>query len=101
MPVHPPCPLDGLDQGTVRRWRRVPGLTLAEVEYEPGRRIHRQTHAHARFVLVLRGALAESHNGDTTDCAASTLLFCAAGEPHSYAVGDHGARCLVVDMDAA
>src|SRR5262249_18998938 len=69
--------------------------------YEPGQRIHRQTHAHARFVLVLRGALSEARGGDTITYGPSTLLFRCAGEPHSYTVAEHGTRCLVVDMDAA
>jgi AraC family transcriptional regulator len=99
MTPNPACPLDGLDQDVVLRWRRVPGLTLAEVEYEPGQRIHRHTHVHARFVLVLRGALTESRGGQTY--GPSTLLFRSANEAHSYAVGDHGARCLVVDMDGS
>src|SRR4051795_4225880 len=98
---HPHCPLDGLEQASVLRWRRVAGLTLAEVEYEPGQRIHRQTHAHARFVLVLRGELTETHGGSTAAYGASTLLFRCANEPHTYAASDNGARCLVVDMDAA
>jgi AraC family transcriptional regulator len=97
----PVCPLDGLDQASVIRWRRVTGLTLAEVEYEPDQHIHRQTHAHARFVLVLSGALAETLNGQRVVHPASTLLFRGANEPHSYAASPHGARCLVVDMDAA
>jgi AraC family transcriptional regulator len=100
MSVHRPCPLDGLDQATVHRWRRVTGLTLAEVEYEPGQRIHRQTHGHARFVVVLRGSLCETSDGDPIASGAATLLFRCANEPHSYAASERGARCLVVDMDA-
>ena len=101
MSPHPVCPLEALEQATVLRWRRVTGLTLAEVEYEPGQRIHRQHHAHARFVLVLRGSLTETRGGDVLTYAPSTLLFRCANEPHSYAVGEHGARVLIVDLDAA
>src|SRR5215471_7666026 len=101
MSPHPVCPLEALEQATVLRWRRVTGLTLAEVEYEPRQQIHRQHHAHARFVLVLRGSLTETRGGDVLTYAPSTLLFRCASEPHSYAVGEHGARVLVVDMDAA
>jgi AraC family transcriptional regulator len=100
MAVHPACPLDGLDQGAVLRWRRTAGLTLAEVDFEPGQHIHRQSHAHARFVLVLRGALSETRDGTTAVHMPSTLLFRCANEPHSYAVSEVGARCLVVDIDA-
>jgi AraC family transcriptional regulator len=98
---HPLCPLDGLAQASVLRWRRVAGLTLAEIEYEPGQAIHRQTHDHARFVLVLRGSLTETVHGERVTHAASTLLFRSAGEPRSYGASTTGARCLVVDMDAA
>ena len=45
--------------GTILRWRKVGGLVLAEVQYEPGQRVHRHVHAHARFVLVLAGAITE------------------------------------------
>jgi len=101
MAVRPACPLDALEHAAILRWRRTAGLTLAEVEYEPGQRIHRHTHAHARFVLVLRGSLTETRAGDAQEHGQSTLLFRCAGEPHSYAVSEHGARCLIVDMDAS
>src|SRR4030095_2085045 len=45
--------------GEILRWRRVGGLVLAEVKYEPGQRVHRHVHAHARFVLVLAGGLSD------------------------------------------
>ena len=87
--------------GDVVRWRRVGGLVLAEVVYEPGQRIERAVHQHARFVLVRRGALvARSVDGDTTTHGPSTLLFEAADQPHSYTASPRGATCLVVDMDA-
>jgi AraC family transcriptional regulator len=76
-------------------------LTLAEVEYQPGVRVHRQTHAHARFVLVLRGALVDTSGGDATIHGPSTLLFRCAGETRSFGVSSEGARCLVVDMNEA
>jgi AraC family transcriptional regulator len=86
--------------GDVVRWRRVGGLVLAEVEYEPGQHIHRATHHHARFVLILKGGLFEGAAGDGQACGPSTLLFEAAHRPHSYTVSPRGATCLVVDMDA-
>ena len=87
--------------GDVRRWRRVGGLTLAEAAFEPGQRIHRDAHPHARFVLVLSGSLTETTGGSTRTYGPSTLLFRSANEPRSYAVSDTGAKVLVVDMDAA
>lgn len=94
--------------GDILRWRRVGGLTLAEVQFEPGQQIHREQHPHARFVLVLSGSLSESRPAEAEPRPAeagryvpSSLLFCCADEPRSYAAGDRGATCLVVDMDAA
>jgi AraC family transcriptional regulator len=87
--------------GDVLRWRRVGGLTLAEVAFEAGQRIHRESHAHARFVLVLSGSLTETVGGETRTYGPSTLLFRSADEPRSYGASDVGAKVLLVDMDAA
>jgi AraC family transcriptional regulator len=85
--------------GDIVRWRRVGGLVLAEVEYEPGQRVHRAIHSHARFVLILKGALSDGVSGSGTAMGPSTLLFEAAHQVHSYTVSPRGATCLVVDMD--
>jgi AraC family transcriptional regulator len=85
--------------GDILRWRRVGGLLLAEVEYEPGQRIHRHVHPHARFVLVLEGSLTEIRGEETQICRPSTLLFRRADEPHAYIVSKSGAVCLVVDIE--
>jgi quercetin dioxygenase-like cupin family protein len=50
-------PPKNFTHGDILRWRRVGGLTLAEVQYEPGLHVRRHIHAHARFVLVLAGAI--------------------------------------------
>jgi len=95
----PPKPLEF--HGDVLRWRRVGGLVLAEVEYEAGQRIHRATHPHARFVLVLKGGLTDGVTGAGVTKGPSTLLFEAAHQPHTYTASPRGATCLIVDMDAA
>ena len=69
---------------------------LAEVEYEPGLRVHRHVHPHARFVLVLSGAITEIRGEDTQTYGPSTLLFRRAAEPHAYLVSRDGATCLIV-----
>ena len=97
--VHAQLPKN-FTHGDVLRWRRVGGLLLAEVQYEPGLRVHRHVHAHARFVLVLSGAITEIRGDDTQTYGASTLLFRRADEPHAYAVSRGGASCLIVDVDA-
>ena len=96
--VEPP---KNFTHANVRRWRRVGGLVLAEVEYEPGRRIERHVHPHARFVLVLKGALTEIRGDETSSYGPSAVLFRRADEPHAYVVSRSGALCLIIDMDAA
>jgi AraC family transcriptional regulator len=85
--------------GDVVRWRKVGGLLLAEVQYQPGQRVHRHVHANARFVLVLAGGITEIRGDDTQAHGPSTLLFRRAGEPHAYLVSAAGATCLIVDVD--
>jgi|SRR5579871_268612 len=86
--------------GDAVRWRRVGGLTLAEVAFEPGQQIHRDSHPHARFVLVVSGSLTEAPGGAAKTHGPSTLLFRSADDARSYAVSDSGATVLIVDMDA-
>src|SRR3954468_18645350 len=83
------------------RWRRVGGLVLAEVAYEPGLRIQRHVHANARFVLVLEGSLTEVRADQVHTYGSSTLLFRWPDEPHAYLVGTTGAKCLIVDVEPA
>src|SRR5260221_476491 len=73
--VVPAQPPKNFTHGDILRWRRVGGLTLAEVQYEPGLRVRRHVHAHARFVLVLAGAITEIRGDETQTHGASTLLF--------------------------
>jgi AraC family transcriptional regulator len=83
------------------RWRRVNGLLLTEIELAPGQRVHRDQDANHRFVLVVRGALAEVRDGEPTSHPASTLLFRPAREALTYEAGPRGATCLIVDMEHA
>jgi AraC family transcriptional regulator len=92
-------PPKNFTHGKILRWRRVGGLVLGEVEYEPRQRVPRHAHAHARFVLVLKGALVELRGDQTNTYGPSTLLFRRADEPHSYLVAAAGATCLIVDID--
>jgi AraC family transcriptional regulator len=85
--------------GEVLRWRKVGGLTLAEVQYGAGQRVHRHIHPHARFVLLLSGGITEIRGDDTQTHGPSTLLFRRGEEPHAYMVGRAGATCLIVDVD--
>src|SRR3954462_9438278 len=96
VPVQPP---KHFTHGEILRWRKVGGLLLAEVQYQPGQRVHRHVHVHARFVLVLAGAITEIRGDDTQSHGPSTLLFRQAGEPHAYMVSRGGATCLIVDVE--
>jgi AraC family transcriptional regulator len=96
IPAQPP---KHFTRGRVLRWRRVGGLVLAEVRYEPGQRVAAHAHPHARFVLVLDGAFTELRGGETATYGSSSLLFRRANEPHAYVVSRSGATCLVVDAE--
>jgi len=87
--------------GDILRWRRVGGLLLAEVAYEAGQRIPRHLHAHARFVLVLAGALTEIRGDESSTYGPSSLLFRRPDEPHAYVVAKSGATCLIMDLEPA
>lgn len=99
--MSPAAPPKNFTNGTILRWRRVPGLVLAEVEYEAGRRIGRHVHPHARLVLVLSGSVTEIRGQESATHSPSALLFRLPDEPHAYAIGPSGATCLVVDVDPA
>ena len=86
----------GFTTGDPVRWRRIPGLVLAEVEYEPGAVIVEE-HARARFVLPIRGALFELDPRRAREGGA--LFFQPAGETHAYRASISGATCLILEMD--
>jgi len=86
----------GFTTGDPVRWRRIPGLVLAEVEYEPGAVIVEE-HARARFVLPIRGALFELDPRRAREGGA--LFFQPAGETHAYRASTSGATCLILEMD--
>ena len=86
----------GFTTGDPVRWRRIPGLVLAEVEYEPGAVIVEE-HARARFVLPIRGALFELDPRRAREGGA--LFFQPAGEMHAYRASTSGATCLILEMD--
>lgn len=81
MTVQPPR---NFTHGEIRRWRRVGGLVLAEVVYKANQRIPRHLHTHARFVLVLKGALTEIRGDASQSHRSSTLLFRRADKLHAY-----------------
>ena len=97
----PALPPAHFTHGEIRRWRRVPGLVLAEVQYAPHQQVPVHAHPNARFVLVLRGSIVETTGSIRLTHAAQTLLFRSAREPHAYRIGSAGAVCLIVDTDAA
>jgi AraC family transcriptional regulator len=93
-------PPKNFTHGEPVRWRKVGGLFLAEVVYQPDQVVPRHSHPNARFVLVLQGALNEARGDSARSFGASSLLFRTAGEDHAYAVSPRGATCLVVDIES-
>jgi AraC family transcriptional regulator len=81
--------------GDARRWRRLPGVVLAEVDYAPGASIS-ETHHHARFVLLVRGRLTSNEG-----VPVSRLTFVPAHRRYEFQVAEAGARCLIVDIEAS
>ena len=96
-----PQPPANFSHGTILRWRRVPGLVLGEVEYAADQRVPLHDHSNGRFVLVLRGRIAETRGSESIAHTSNTLLYRQPRERHAYRVGPSGATCLIVDMDAA
>ena len=85
----------GFTSGEPLRWRRVGGLVLAEVRYGARRRVT-EARSHARFVLVLRGALRASDG--SAEYPASTLLYLTPNAQQDWMTGASGATVLIVDM---
>lgn len=83
----------GFTAGEPRRWRRVGGLVLAEVDYAPRQRVC-EAHSCARFVLVLRGGFDEDPGQ-----RAGALLFDAPHDQPTLVASATGARCLIIEMD--
>ena len=97
--LHPADPPRLATHGTILRWRRVGGLVLAETKYEPDQVIPPHQHPHARFVLVVKGALTEIAGTRPISHTRHALLFRKAHEQHTYRASAQGATCLIVDMD--
>ena len=93
-------PPKNFTHGDILRWRRVGGLILAEVQYEPGQRVHRHVHPHARFVLVLAGG--DHRDSRRRHADATAPRRCCSGAPASRTPTScraTGATCLIVDVD--
>jgi AraC family transcriptional regulator len=79
----------------------LPGFTITEASYEPGRRVPRHEHAFASWTLVLEGALEESFDSHTQYCVAGSLLAKPASAAHGNRYGPAGARCLLIELTSA
>lgn len=74
------------------------GLTLAESEYAPGRRLDRHAHAHPFFSLLVRGSFRERLEHGQRECVPTSLVFYPEHEPHEEAFGPLGGRAFHVEM---
>lgn len=82
------------------RSRDVAGLRLFESRYHPDQRSAPHVHAAASFCLVLQGAFAHTHRGETLSCEPRSLLFYRPGEPHAESFRAQGASCFILELSA-
>ena len=87
----------GFTTGDPIRWRRLPGLVLAEIKFAPGERIHTDVQARARFVLAVRGQLVDARAPREEQRRA--LVFQPAGPTAPLRASARGATCLILEMD--
>src|SRR5262249_39652395 len=83
--------------------RVVAGNSLVVSTTEHARGLVTPPHAHelASINLVTDGLYAEQATGATGVHAPGTLIYKPAGETHSNAFRDAGARCVLVEFDPA
>jgi AraC family transcriptional regulator len=93
-----------LDSGTLgesRHSAEIDGLVVTETVHLPGSAIEPHAHARAGFNLVLEGGYGEGTQGAFHLHPPATLIAKPAGEPHSNRFDERGARCLLIEFEAA
>jgi AraC family transcriptional regulator len=86
--------------GAVLRWRRVGGLSLAEIQHAGPRELRVHVVEEARFVLVLRGRGDVECGGQRLRFQASSVVFEPAGCASIWRF-DQGTVCLAVSVSDA
>src|SRR5438105_12716227 len=87
--------------GEVIRSRRDGGIACHEVYYQRGARLPKHAHEAAFFGLAIDGTLLELAGDQEFEYTPRSVMYHAAFEPHSNIVGPTGARCFVLELDAA
>jgi AraC family transcriptional regulator len=85
--------------GTVLRSSAVASFTLTETAYRPHLRLPEHAHQTAYFCFILQGTFAETCDGRSRTCRASTVVFHPPEEVHS----DHfysDVRCFNLQIGA-
>jgi AraC family transcriptional regulator len=86
--------------GTDLQSLQTASFFLAETTHDPLRRLPRHHHDHPNITLLLEGSFVETFDRRSVECGPQSLLIKPAGEVHSNRYGQHGARCLVIAVQA-
>lgn len=84
----------------IRRSGHFDALVLNEVVYPAGLKIGWHSHELAAFALTLRGSSMEAFRGGRFDRTEDGLLLRPAGERHWDSIGEQGAKCFVLELNA-
>jgi AraC family transcriptional regulator len=84
----------------IRRSARFDTLVLNEVVYPAGLKIGWHSHDLAAFALTLRGSSTEVFRDSRFDRTEHGLLLRPAGERHWDSIGEQGAKCFVLELNA-
>lgn len=84
--------------GTQQNLTEISGFTLLETELAACTEVPTHTHENATIVLTLSGDYRESYRGASSWHPPLTIIAKPAGERHANRVGEHAARCLVVEL---
>jgi AraC family transcriptional regulator len=81
-----------------RRSASFDAVMLHEIVYPAGFRIGWHTHERAGFSITLRGSSTEGFTGTRFDHTENGVILRPAGERHWDIIGDHGAKCFLIEV---
>jgi AraC family transcriptional regulator len=76
------------------------GIACHEVLYTSGTRAPKHAHESPFFALAIDGAFVESVGEQIFQGTSRSVIYHAAGEEHTVAIGRRNLRCFVIEMDA-
>lgn len=74
------------------------GFLVTEGDHPPGLVLPTHAHELAFIGIALKGSYTEIISKRPQECGPHSLQFLPAGEPHSYAIGQAGVRCLSIEI---